>query len=301
MYMRWPVPLPGMLARTPIESGAAFVSQMFTVAHSLGVIDALAILYEGSPVTCCGSDTAMSGISAAGSWAKAPAGQASRQAHASMARAAWGRDIQKCSIGFPRAALEPASRKRVMNWTHVRSKDVNEAVAERMPVAVGTDRESFAAFYERTFPRVYAYVASLLRDRSAAEDVTAQAFERAYRKRSSYRTRRGPREAWLFGIARNAALDELRRRKRRAALEADPEDTMAPSAEDHAELAERRELVRAAMATLDGAERDLVALKFSGGLPNAEIARVLGISETNVGTRLHRTLTKLRKACDDAS
>jgi RNA polymerase sigma factor (sigma-70 family) len=188
-----------------------------------------------------------------------------------------------------------------MNWTHVRSKYVNEAVAERMPVAAGTDRETFAAFYERTFPRVYAYVASLLRDRSAAEDVTAQAFERAYRKRSSYRARRGPREAWLFGIARNAALDELRRRKRRAALEADPEDTMAPSAEDHAELAERRELVRAAMATLDGAERDLVALKFSGGLPNAEIARVLGISETNVGTRLHRTLTKLRKACDDAS
>ena len=103
-----------------------------------------------------------------------------------------------------------------MNWTHVRSGGVNEAVAERMPVVSGTDTETFAALYERTFPCVYAYVASLLRDRSAAEDVTAQAFERAYRKRSSYRSRRGSMEAWLFGIARNAALDELRRRKRRA-------------------------------------------------------------------------------------
>jgi RNA polymerase sigma-70 factor, ECF subfamily len=55
------------------------------------------------------------------------------------------------------------------------------------------------------------------------------------------------------------------------------------------------------MTTLDGKERDLIALKFSGGLSNAEIARVLGMSETNAGTRLHRALTKLRKACDEQS
>jgi RNA polymerase sigma-70 factor (ECF subfamily) len=170
-----------------------------------------------------------------------------------------------------------------------------------MPVARGTDTETFAALYERTFPRVYAYVASLLRDRSAAEDVTAQAFERAYSKRSGYRARRGSMEAWLFGIARNAALDELRRRRRRASLESDPEDISAPSLDDHAELALRREAVRAAMTTLDAKERDLIALKFSGGLSNAEIARVLRLSETNAGTRLHRALTKLRKACNDAS
>lgn len=153
--------------------------------------------------------------------------------------------------------------------------------------------------YERTFPRVYGYVASLLRDRSAAEDVTAQAFERAYRKRHSYRPARGSLDAWLFGIARNAALDELRRRKRRAALESDPEDTVSRSPEDHAELALRREAVRAALASLDGRERDLIALKFAGGLSNAEIAGVLGVSESNVGTRLHRTITKLREACHE--
>jgi RNA polymerase sigma-70 factor, ECF subfamily len=168
-----------------------------------------------------------------------------------------------------------------------------------MPVATGTDTEAFAALYERTFPRVYAYVASLLRDRVAAEDVTAQAFERAYRKRAGYRPRRGSREAWLFGIARNAALDELRHRRRHARMEAEPPDTAAPGADDHAELSLRREAVRAALGTLDGHERDLIALKFSGGLSNAEIATVLGLSETAASTRLHRTLTKLRKACDD--
>jgi RNA polymerase sigma-70 factor (ECF subfamily) len=178
---------------------------------------------------------------------------------------------------------------------------MSEAVAEAMPMATVAPTEGFSELYERTFPRVYAYVASLLRDRSAAEDVTAQAFERAYRKRRSYRAGRGSMDAWVFGIARNAALDELRKRKRRAVLEADPEDTGSPAPEDQVELALRRETVRAALRSLDGQERDLIALKFAGGLSNTEIARVLGMSESNVGTRLHRTITKLREACHDGS
>jgi RNA polymerase sigma-70 factor (ECF subfamily) len=176
---------------------------------------------------------------------------------------------------------------------------VNEALVEAVPLPGTACTEGFAELYERTFPRVYAYVASLLRDRSAAEDVTAQAFERAYRKRRTYRASRGSMDAWVFGIARNAALDELRKRKRRATLETDPEDTAATAPEDHAELALRREAVRAALASLDGQERDLIALKFAGGLSNGEIARVLRMSESNVGTRLHRTITKLREACHD--
>ena len=170
---------------------------------------------------------------------------------------------------------------------------------ESMPLAWTAQVEGFAELYERTFPRVYAYVASLLRDRSAAEDVTAQAFERAYRKRRTYRPARGSMDAWLFGIARNAALDELRRRKRRAVLEVDPEDTGSPRPDEELELALRREAVRVALASLDGQERDLIALKFAGGLSNGEIARVLRMSESNVGTRLHRTITKLREACHD--
>ena len=176
---------------------------------------------------------------------------------------------------------------------------MNEALVQAVPLGATARTEGFAELYERTFPRVYAYVASLLRDRAAAEDVTAQAFERAYRKRRTYSASRGSMDAWLFGIARNAALDELRKRRRRATLESDPEDTAAPAPEDQAELALRREAVRAALASLDGQERDLIALKFAGGLSNGEIARVLRMSESNVGTRLHRTIAKLREACND--
>ena len=178
---------------------------------------------------------------------------------------------------------------------------MNEAVVETVGLPAAAPSEGFAELYERAFPRVYAYVASLLRDRSAAEDVTAQAFERAYRKRRSYRAARGSMDAWVFGIARNAALDELRKRKRRATLQADPEDTAAVAPEDQADMALRREAVRTALASLDGQERDLIALKFAGGLSNGEIARVLRMSESNVGTRLHRTITKLREACHEGS
>ena len=195
--------------------------------------------------------------------------------------------------------LERGTLKFVMDTSPARTYDVTEALVESVPLVASGHAEGFAELYERTFPRVYAYVASLLRDRASAEDVTSQAFERAYRKRRSYRPARGSLDAWLFGIARNAALDELRRRRRRAALEADPEDTLSPTPEDHAELALRRETVRAALASLTGQERDLIALKFAGGLSNAEIARVLGMSESNAGTRLHRTITKLREACHE--
>src|SRR5205814_6421050 len=131
------------------------------------------------------------------------------------------------------------------------------------------------SLYRRSFPRVYSYVASLLRDPSAAEEVTAQAFERAYRRRRTFRSSRGSADAWLFGIARNAALDELRRMKRRSAAEAAPESGVLP-AEEQVEMSLRRAAVRRALDTaLEPRERDLVALKFAGGLSNAEIARVL--------------------------
>src|SRR3954469_9205032 len=186
-----------------------------------------------------------------------------------------------------------------MDSPEVRSNDVNDAASQAVSapqVGLGTP-QGFEDLYRNTFPRVYAYVASLLRDRPAAEDVTALAFERAYRKRSRFSARRGSPEAWIFGIARNAALDELRGRKRRASLEAEPADVWSPGPHEEAERAFKREEVRAALATLEPRDRDLVALKFAGGLSNGEIARVLGISESNVGSRLHRSVEKLRKAC----
>ncbi len=59
--------------------------------------------------------------------------------------------------------------------------------------------------------------------------------------------------------------------------------------------------MRAALEAMPARERELIALKFHGGLSNEELARVLGVSDSNAGTLLHRAMEKLRKACDETS
>ena len=157
----------------------------------------------------------------------------------------------------------------------------------------------FEALYRDARDDLYAYVATLLHDRAAAEDVTALAFERAYRKHGAFDARRGSQRAWLFGIARNAALDELRRRKRHATLAAEPADPSARPAEDHAEAVLQREALRAALAGLSTRDREVIALRFHAGLETPEVADVLGVSRSNAATLLHRAITKLREALDD--
>ena len=189
---------------------------------------------------------------------------------------------------------------RVTDLLEPRSEDV---IAASTPPSSHAGQQPtwkrFESLYRSSRDDVYAYVATLLRDPAAAEDVTALAFERAYKRRRTFDRRRGEERAWLFGIARNAALDELRRRRRVTTLVSDPEGEA--SVEDGAELVLRRTAVRAALSTLSARERELVALKFHAGLSNGEIAAVLGVSESNAGTMLHRAMEKLRKACNAAA
>lgn len=185
-----------------------------------------------------------------------------------------------------------------MDRRGARSRGVNQALVAAAEEAPREADLAFERLYRSSRDDVYAYVASLVRDAGAAEEVTAAAFERAYRKRSRFDPRRGEARAWLFGIARNAALDELRRRGRRAELAAEPADLDGARPDESAAEAERRLAVAAALARLEPGERELIALKFFAGLGNREIADVVGVSESNAGTRLHRAMAKLREACD---
>jgi len=177
-----------------------------------------------------------------------------------------------------------------------RSKDVTTASTATLPAAAARALD-FDALYRDARDDVFAYTATLLRDSAAAEDVTAQAFERAYQRRSRFDARRGSPRAWLFGIARNAALDELRRRKRAATAEMPP-PPQDPSPDEAAQLAAERDAVRRALGGLPARDRELIALKYHADLSNAEIAEVLGVNANHAGTLLHRAMTKLREAID---
>jgi RNA polymerase sigma factor (sigma-70 family) len=167
--------------------------------------------------------------------------------------------------------------------------------------AAALSADGFDTLYRDAAADIYGYLISLLGDRAAAEDVTALAFERLYRSRSRLDPNRGTPRAWLFAIARNAALDELRSRRRRNAVDLIEERHSDSASADALEDVERRATVHEALSALPLRERELVLLKFHGQLSNSELARALGISESNAGTRLHRALTMLRAHCNETT
>lgn len=139
--------------------------------------------------------------------------------------------------------------------------------------------------------RVYAYVAYRVGDGADAEDITSATFERALRYRSSFDSRRGEPAAWLIGIARHCILDH----GLRDVPSADLPEGAAPGHED----ASLRKLeLRAAVATLEERDRELVALRYGADLTARQIAELLGLKTNAVEVALHRALARLRTALE---
>jgi RNA polymerase sigma-70 factor (ECF subfamily) len=151
---------------------------------------------------------------------------------------------------------------------------------------------SFATTAEEHLDDVYAYLVYLTRDRSLAEDLVADTFEKALRSWRRFDACRGSARTWLCQIARTTALDWFRsedRRQKREHRAAEPEQVDAVFAEGLSPDLE------AALAELSAGEREVIAHRILLELDGDEAARVLGISPTAVSTRLSRALTKLEE------
>lgn len=136
---------------------------------------------------------------------------------------------------------------------------------------------------------VLRYVRSLLHDADAAEDVTQATFLRLLTRLDRYEAREVPFEAWLLRVARNLALDELRRRRSAPATELFDHDLPVRD-----ECAERFGDVQTAVAGLPEREREVLVLRYVAGLPFADIAERLGIGERDVRARHNRARAGLR-------
>ena len=157
---------------------------------------------------------------------------------------------------------------------------------------------AFAQAAESHLDDVYAYLVWFTGDRCAAEDLTAETFERALRLWHRFDPKRGSARTWLCQVARSVALDHFRtekRRQRREQLTASPErlDERFPEGLS-AEL-------EAALRTLTAGEREVIALRVVLDLDVRSAAGMLGISPTNCTTRLNRALGKLEEALDVAA
>ncbi|MBT2206711.1 RNA polymerase sigma factor [Actinomadura sp. NEAU-AAG7] len=160
------------------------------------------------------------------------------------------------------------------------------------------DGEEFTALYDRYFPAVYRYVAGRL-GREAADDVVAETFLAAFRRRAAFDPARGAVRPWLYGIATNLIAQHRRTETRRyqalARIGTEPDQTGHEDRVASSVTAERLQphLARA-LAGLSRKDRDVVLLKALGQLGNEEIAAVLGVPYGTVGSRLNRARRKLR-------
>ncbi len=158
--------------------------------------------------------------------------------------------------------------------------------------------KAFAAVYDHYYPRVYTYVRYRVGEISAAEDLTAQIFERILARIGDYRPDRAPFAAWLFSVARNVVNDHLRSVQRHPILPLETQDQLPssePTPEEAAVHGQTNAELLAALALLSDRERDMIALKFASGLTNRRIAGIMRLSEKNVSVILYRAVLRLRQ------
>ena len=171
-------------------------------------------------------------------------------------------------------------------------------ILEWLSPAAAVDAVDWDEVFRDGLPRVYNYFRYRGFDRPTAEDLASATFEKAWRARDRYRRDRAGVATWLVAIARNTAIDHLRRPRLDVPLEdAAARDEATPETEA-VRAAERRRLA-ALVAALPERERELLALKYGAGATNRAIARLMGLGESNVGTILHRTVVGLRARWDE--
>jgi len=156
----------------------------------------------------------------------------------------------------------------------------------------------FAEVYDRYFARIYNYIRYRVIARDAADDLVEEVFGKVLDKLGTFDPAKAPLEPWLYAIARNTLNDYFRRRKVRGWLgltEREDEIASGESVEREAERSEENARLLAAVAGLSAAERELIAMKFTLGLNNREIAAQTGLGESNVGVTLFRAMVKLRE------
>ena len=156
-----------------------------------------------------------------------------------------------------------------------------EAFEEGLIEQARQDPVAFGLLYERYVQRIYNYIYHRVGNHHDAEDLTARTFYRALSHIERYVDRGAPFSAWLYRIAHNLVANWHRDRMRRQTIALD--DIISAAAEEspqeQAEAAERAAALRRAIRQLSPERQQLLILKFSEGLSNAEIGQIMDRSE----------------------
>ncbi len=163
-----------------------------------------------------------------------------------------------------------------------------EALIERIP---NGDLEALEGLYRDFHHAVYSYSRLILHDNAQAEDNAQDVFLKIWSKASTYRTGGNPK-AWIMGIARNCAVDRIRRTGKESGFDEFPEERLASGERVEEQVVERVDL-QEALAILDPEDRRIVLLKAVAGLPAKDVARMVGLPPSTVHWRYRRALDRL--------
>ncbi len=165
------------------------------------------------------------------------------------------------------------------------------------------DIKAFEALYDRYGTLVYSTALRVVGDTQLAEDIAQEVFLRIWRRPDHYVPQRGRFVTWLLSVARNGAVDQVRTRGRRRRRETagDEPDKEVPGDENRdpammAELADERQKVRQALASLPPEQRRVIEMAYYGGYTQQEIAAMLDQPLGTVKTRIRLAMQKLRAA-----
>lgn len=157
--------------------------------------------------------------------------------------------------------------------------------------------------YDKYFARVYAYVRARVSDEAQSDDICCEVWQTVFEKQDRFDPRKGNLEQWLFTIARNKVNSYFRMYCVRNFFSFTGKEETLPGKEEKPldKLGQEEDIneLNAALAGLNAKERDLISLKFFSSLNNREIAAATSLSESNVGTILHRAMQKLRTVLED--
>ncbi len=158
-------------------------------------------------------------------------------------------------------------------------------------------QEAFGKLYQACYMRVFSYVMTLSRDRAEAEEITQEAFFRAFRKQHGYQGA-ADEVTWLCAIARNLYYDETRRQAKRGDM---PEDLPDPVKGIEQQVADRDTSLRIHMAlhTLEEPYREVFELRVFGELSFREVGTVFGKTENWARVTYHRARLKLQERMDE--
>ncbi len=171
---------------------------------------------------------------------------------------------------------------------------------ELMPLIGAKNPDAFEVFYDRHGGAAYSLAYRILGERSAAEDVTQEAFISIWRSGARYDAGRGSVRSWMLSVVRNRAIDALRSRAAKAPkLDFDDEALLdkRPSGNLTDEEAMRRETtdeLRGVLEQLPGEQSKVIELAYFGGFSHSEISRMLGVPMGTVKGRMRLGLEKIR-------